>query len=233
MPYTKSWCALPTLESWYHSILESQTWYSFMGFEDVWVIEFRVCSLEEVAFLASKVSLLALAVWAQAISWIQKSLVCSFLINLLQFLLLFFILSLLHLRVRYRCCSVRHGVCEVARGAPPDHVRAPSGSARTLARKWAATVRRQLFGALWRVDAREEHDREIRRLPHRLRHVEDTSWEMLHVDWRFSPIGSYQGAKPISLKLLIYLHLGQNHLLHHLLLFLLLLLLQFLANILF
>lgn len=166
---------------------------------------------------------------------LQLKVTCfSFLVNLLQLLLLCLILSLLHLRVRYRCCSVRHGVCEVARGAPPDHVRAPSGSARTLARKWAATVRRQLFGALWRVDEREEHDREIRRLPHRLRHVEDTSWEMLHVDGRFSPIGSYQGAKPISLKLLIYLHLWKNHLLHHLLLFLLLLLLlQFLANILF
>lgn len=200
--YTKSWCTCTFILLLIDQPV--QTLFLPMDSEDVWALEFRVYFSAEAAFLVSKVSLLALAVWAQVTILTQKiHLLLYFLIIFwpyLRFSLLLLLLLRRLLRRRRlwcRCCSVRHGVCEVVRGAPPAHVRAPGSGARTLARKRAETIRRQLLGTLRWVDEPEEHDRQIGRLPHRLRHVEGTGREMLHVDGRFSSIWSYQGAKPI------------------------------------
>lgn len=70
----------------------------------------------------------------------------------------------------------------MAGGAPPADVRAPGGSARAPTGERAPAVRRQLPGPLRRGYESEDDGGEVRRLPPRLRHVEDAGGALLHVD---------------------------------------------------
>ena len=102
-----------------------------------------------------------------------------------------------------RCYRLRHGVFTMAGGASPPNVRTSKCSAGALTWKRAQAFRRQLFGSLWRGDESQKHDRQIWRFSSCFRHVEDSCWEMLHVDGRFSPIGAHQG---ICIYVYIYIY---------------------------
>lgn len=79
----------------------------------------------------------------------------------------------------------------MAGGAPPADGGAEERRGRTPTGKRAPDSVGQLFGTLRSDDEPEECDREIRRVPHLLRHVEDSGGALLHVDGRFPAIGAH------------------------------------------
>lgn len=76
----------------------------------------------------------------------------------------------------------------MARGAPPPDGGAPECGARAPTGERAQALCGQLLGTLRSGYQPEEHDRQIRRLPPRLRHVEDASRAVLHVDGRLPAV---------------------------------------------
>ena len=107
-----------------------------------------------------------------------------------------------------RCCSVWLGVHKVARGAPAADMRAKGGSAGAFTRKRAQDLRRQLLGPLWHRYQPQDYGGQNRRLSPCFRHLEDSCWALLHVDWRFPAFRAHQGTKCIFI--IAFVNLGKN-----------------------
>lgn len=98
-----------------------------------------------------------------------------------------------HFNLYKRCCCLRHGVCQVARGTSSNHLWAPSCSTGAFVRERPPALCRQLLSTLWRGNEPQKHGCQNRRIPSCLRHVEDSGWTMLSMDRWIQAIWAHQG----------------------------------------